>query len=141
MLFATHQGLPEERVRPQGFFRLGSNVGAIVAMLETRFVCLECCAGVTEGSKKSEKTNTVGNFQYFLLNFIGESFQSEIFDAKHVPRVHRQTSAGWTQVGLMQAAYQFTQYISCLIRIENKRLGAGSAAEEEPGFQKLNPED
>src|SRR3977135_2246798 len=40
LLLPIHQGLPELRVSPQGFFRLGSIVGAFPAMLETRSVSL-----------------------------------------------------------------------------------------------------
>src|SRR5215469_13222034 len=40
LLLPIHQGLPEERVRPHGFFRFGSNVGAMPIISETRFVCL-----------------------------------------------------------------------------------------------------
>src|SRR5258707_456978 len=35
-----------------------------------------------------------------------ESFQSEIFDAKHVPCVRRRTSGLWTPKHWMQAAFQ-----------------------------------
>src|SRR5580700_3502517 len=69
LLLPIQKGLParagvvEERVSPQGFFRLGSMVGAIPTMSETRFVCLYCCACVTDGSKKSEKAKTGRNFQ------------------------------------------------------------------------------
>jgi hypothetical protein len=48
---------------------------------------------VTAGSKKSERANTAGNFQYFVVGGIGESFQNEIFEAKHVPRVRGGISA------------------------------------------------
>jgi len=47
LLLPIHHGLPfgfagvgEPRVIPQGFFKLGSKVGAIPIMSETRFVCL-----------------------------------------------------------------------------------------------------
>ena len=40
LLLATHQGPPELRVIPHGFFKLGSIVGAMPVMSETRLVCL-----------------------------------------------------------------------------------------------------
>jgi hypothetical protein len=102
-------------------------VGAIPVMLETRLVCWYCWALVREGSKKSKSAKRERDFQYFVGECIGESFQNEIFAAKHVPGIRERTSSGWTHDVSEQAGFQAGIYEGGWLPIENRELAHSNA--------------
>jgi hypothetical protein len=93
---------------------------------------------VREGRKKSERPNAGRDFQYFVVGYIGESFQNEIFAAKHVPCVRRRTSAGWTHGLLVQAGFQSGAPESHSPRTENRELALSNGKGGTSRFKKLN---
>jgi hypothetical protein len=56
------------------------------------------------------------------LDSMCESFQCEIFDAKHVPRFRERTSAGWTRADSLQAKFQGGLHTLKMDPVENMEL-------------------